>query len=229
MATSGTRNFTPKFADMMSEAFSNCLIRSANVTQDHIEEVIRSADLMLIKFGNRGVNQYQLTEFAITLASGTATYNLPAGTDDVWSAILRQDNSDTPVWPMARTDYHALPNKTAAGDPFNFTVSTEAVGDATRTITLWPVPTASDQLRLWLWCQPEAVTKMNQTLSVGKKWYDAYAMELSWRMAMKFAPAREERLEQLAEQAFILASQSSRERRDLRIRARGGMRPGRIV
>lgn len=229
MATSGTRNFTPRFADMLSEAFSNALIRLSNVTAEHVDQAILSANLMLIDFGNRGVHQYQLFEQSITLASGTATYALPAGTNDVWSAVLRRDGADTPVWPMSRSDYHTLPDKDTEGRPFNFAVSTEAVGDAARSITLWPVPDRTDTLLLWLWGQPEAVVKMNETLGVGKQWYNAYATALSWRIAKKFAPQVADQLKMDAEAAFAYAQMATRERRDLRLRATGGLRPGRRV
>lgn len=229
MATSGTRNFTPRFADMLSEAFSNALIRPANVTAEHIDEAIRSANLMLISFGNRGVQQYQLFEQSIAIASGTATYSLPAGSNDVWSATLRRDGSDTPLWPMSRNDYHTLPTPTTEGKPFNYTVSTEVIGDTARTITLWPVPDRSDTLRLWLWGQPDAIVKINETLGIGKQWYDAYALELSYRVARKFAPQVAEQLKLDAEGAFMLARLATRERRDLRLRVRGGMGPGQRV
>lgn len=229
MATSGTRLFTPQFADMLTHAFGNCGIRPANVTQEHIDEAIRSANLMLISFGNMGVQQYQLIEFATDTASGTASYALPAGTRDVWHAVYRRDGSDTPIWPMARADYHSIPDKTTVGRPFNYTVDIEKIGDAGRSITVWPVPDGTDELRMWLWVEPESPTRMSQTLSVAKAWYDAYGWDLSWRMAVKYAPDRLDFLQRQAGASIVLARQASRERRDLRLRARGGGSAGRIV
>lgn len=229
MTTSGVRLFVPQFADMLSEAFSRVQIRPANVTSEHIDEAIRSANLMLIEFGNKGVHQYQLVESTIAMVAGTATYNLPAGTIDVWHAILRKDNSDTPVWPMARSDYHSLPNKTTAGRPFNYFSERGMVGSGTRTITLWPVPDAADSLRVWVWLFAETVEKMSETLSVATEWFDAYAANLTARMAEKFAPALFEQKLALAAQAFMLANRVGRERTSVRMHMTGYSHRRRMV
>lgn len=229
MATSGTRDFTPTFADMLSEAFSRIQIRAANVVEEHITEAIRSANLMLIDFGNRGVQQYQLIESTLALTATDATYDLPAGTIDVWHAIYRRDDSDTPIWPISRSDYHSIPDKTNPGRPFNFFVAREPVGDDTRTITFWPVPDRADSVLLWVWVQPESVEKMNETLGISKEWFDAYAAALAARLGRKFAPALVNDLSSEAGVAFLAARSATRERRDLRIRGRGPFRRGQVV
>lgn len=230
MATSGTREFSPKFADILGNAFSNCGIRPENVHQEHIEQAILSANLVTIEFGNRGVQSYQLVEFNdIETESGVATYSLPAGTRDVWHAVLRRDNADTPIWPIARSDYHSIPRKDTTGRPFNFAVNIETLGDEAREITLWPVPDRADSLRLWLWVHTETAIAMNESLAVGRAWYDAYGWAISHRMAFKYAPDRLDALKAEKEQSFMLAENATRERRDLRLRARGGVRKGRVV
>lgn len=230
MAASGTRQFSPKFADILGHVFSNCGIRPENVHQEHIDQAIMSANLVTIEFGNRGVQQYQLVEFNdIETGSGEATYSLPAGTRDVWHAVLRRDNVDTPIWPIARSDYHSIPQKSTLGRPFNFAVNIETLGDEAREITLWPVPDRTDNLRLWLWMHTETATKMNESLAVGRAWYDAYGWAISYRMAIKYAPDRVELLQTEKEVSFGFAENATRERRDLRLRARGGIRRGRVV
>jgi hypothetical protein len=214
---------------MLSEAFSRCLIRPANVTQDHIEEAIRSANLMLIEFGNDGVHQHQLVEAVIPTVPAQETYDLPAGTIDVWHAIFRRSDSDTPIWPMSRSDYHSIPNKTNPGRPFNYFVERNPVGDGTRTITLWPVPDQVDELRIWVWVQHETVVKLNETLGVAKEWFDAYAAALAARLAWKFAASLIDKLEAKAGQAYKLAKTATRERVDTRVRAQGYFRRGRVV
>jgi hypothetical protein len=214
---------------MLSEAFSRVLIRPANVTAEHIEEAIRSANLMLIDFSTKGVHQYQLIETVISTVIGQASYDLPAGTIDVWHAILRRDNRDTPVWPMARSDYHSIPNKDNPGRPFNYFSERGKVGEVARTITLWPVPDKIDSLRIWVWVFAESVGKMAETLSVSKEWFDAYASALTARLAEKYAPTLFEQKMALAAQAFMQANRTGRERTTLRLRMRGYMGRGRVV
>ncbi len=231
MATSGVRTFTPQFADLMTEAFSRVQIRPANVTQEHIDNAIMSANLLLTEFSNRAVNQYQLVQQSVALVDGTASYNLPAGTVDVWHAVVRKDDQDTPVWPMSRSDYHSMPNKDNEGRPFAYFADRSGAPDATRTITLWPVPdgTSADTLELWLWREAETVVKVNETFGVGRPWFDAYAAGLAKRLARKYAPSLMAELTMEAEEAFMFAKAGDRERAPTRLRMSGYISRGRVV
>ena len=95
-----SRQFNPTFPQLLAESFSRILIRPLQITQEHIVEALRSANLMLIEFQNHGVNQFQLIEQTIDLEEDEATYDLMEGAIDVWSAVHRRDGLDTPVWPM---------------------------------------------------------------------------------------------------------------------------------
>ena len=232
MATSGTFTFNPEFAELMTEAYSRLQIRGAQIQQEHIDEALRSASLLLVDFSNRGVNQYQLTQTDITLVPGQAvpqTYNLPAGAIDVWHAVIRRDGSDTPLWPMARQSYEDIPNKSETGRPYNYTTNRNVNGVATRTVTLWPVPDRADTLRLWVWRFAEDQIGIEQNVGIAKEWFDAYASELTARLGRKFPPAnasvRELKIEAIV--AFKAAQGTNRERAPLRLRARGYVHRGR--
>lgn len=223
MATSGTRTFNPKFADLLSEAFSRVLIRSAAVTQDHIDEAIRSANLMFVSFANRVQHQFQLQHVTQALTAADAEYDLPVGALDVWSAVVRKDGQDTPVWPMARVDYQRIPSKTQEGRPFNFFVERGKVGNAQRTITFWPTPdgTSATEARMWVLMRPEDATGLPENLSVAWEWFDAYASDLTARLAEKYAPEQHADKEAKAERAFLIAKGGDRERSPTRFRMRG--------
>ncbi len=47
------RTFNPQFAELLSEAFARAEIRPIGVTQEHIEEAIRSANYLLTDFSVR--------------------------------------------------------------------------------------------------------------------------------------------------------------------------------
>jgi hypothetical protein len=157
-----------------------------------------------------------------------ATYNLPAGTVDLWSAVLRRSGSDTPVWPMGRMAYEFIPDKTQTGRPFNYFVDRAKTGTTTRTVTLWPVPdNDTDTLECWVWEFAQDAGKIGQTLSVAKEWVDAYAANLAKRLCVKFAPHKYAMLASEAEMAFSLAKGTDRERAPLRLRMSGYVRRGR--
>lgn len=227
MATSGTYTFNPEFAELMTEAYSRLQIRGAQIQQEHIDEALRSANLLLIDFGNRGVHQYQLTQVDVALdpdQGAPQTYNLPAGTIDVWHAAIRVDGvTDIPLWPMARQSYEDIPNKDETGRPYNYTTNRNVVGTATRTITLWPVPDRADTLRLWVWRFAEDQIGIEQNAGIAKEWFDAYAAELTARLGRKYPPgtASVQELKVEAIVAFKAAQGTNRERAPLRLRVRG--------
>lgn len=224
MATSETRTFDPQFNELLTEAFERIQIQPRDVVQDHIEAALRSANLMLIDFANRGVLAYQLVQATINLEAGEPTYDLPAGTIDAWSVILRRDNQDVPVWPMGRSTYHQLPDKTNTGRPFNYFTDRAKTGLNTRTITLWPVPDRdSDTLELWVWKFAEDAGTMSNTTGIAKEWFDAYAAGLAARLARKYPPkvGTVAELKAEADVAFYIAKGTDRERAPLRIRVRG--------
>jgi hypothetical protein len=222
MATSGTRLFNPDFAALLSEAFARCLIRPAVVNQEHIDEAMRSANLTFIKMAAISQQQFQMQEVTLSLVAGTPEYDLPVGALEAWSAVLRKDDQDTPVWPMSRVNYQRIPNKTNEGRPFNYLMERGKVGNDQRTVTLWPVPdTTGDELLVWCVMRPEDVTAMPETLGIAWEWFDAYAAELAQRIARKFAPELVADLKAESNEAVGLAKHSDRERAPLRLRMRG--------
>lgn len=231
------RTFNPDFSELLSEAFSRIEILPREIAQEHIEEAIRSANFVLTEFANRGVHQYQLVEQSITVVNGTATYDLMDGALDVWHAVYRKDGSDTPLWPFARSVYHAIPDKTAEGRPNQYFCDRGKIGNTRRTITLWPVPDNSiDTLQLWVWARADAQTALSEQTPVAAEFTDAYADGLALRMAKKFNRLKVSDLKKDfygdpalgLKGSLEIATTASRERAPTRLRMRGysrGRRP----
>lgn len=221
-----TTTFDPTFAEVLSEAFSNCGIRPQLVTQEHIDEAIRSANLALVKFSNRGVKQYSLSYRTLNLVAGTVSYVLPVDVIDVWAAVTHRDNADTPAWPISRMDYLTIPNKTTTGRPYNYFFDKGTTGANGRTLYLWVAPDRStDTFRYWALTRHTDVTDLSSVGPMAYEWLDAYALEIASRMALKYAPDRIETLATLAGQAFLLAEQGNRERAPVRFKMRGYVKP----
>jgi hypothetical protein len=219
VSTSGTRIFNPLLADFMSEALSRLQIRGVQITEEHITESVASANYMLAEWMGKGVNQFQLRQVDVALTATEPTYTLAAGTIDVWSAVFRRENRDTPVWPISRSDYESIPDKTNGGDrPIHCFVDKST---NTRTVTLWPVPTRGDTLRLWTWVRADDQTGIDENGSITFEWQEAYASEMCARLAEKFRPSAYTEKRALADSKFVLAQRGQRERAPTRIRARG--------
>lgn len=203
----------------MGEALSRIQIRGAQIAEEHITEAVASANYMLAEWIGRGVNQFQLRQVDVVLEAATAAYTLAAGTIDVWSAVFRRDNRDTPVWPISRSDYESIPDKTNSGDrPVHYFVDKST---NTRSVTLWPVPTRADTLRLWTWVRADDQTGIDENGSITFEWQEAYASEMCARLAEKFRPAAYGEKRALADAKFILAQRGQRERAPTRVRFRG--------
>ena len=222
MATSGTRTFNPQFSDLMTEAFSRCLIRPQSIVQDHIDEAVRKGNLALITFANRTQMQFQIQAVSLDLEAEEPTYVLPVGALEVWSMVHRRDGVDTPIWPMARTSYQRIPSKEHEGRPFNYFTERGKTGNGQRTVTFWPTPDRdTDTAELWCLMRPEDITGLPEEIGVAWEWFDALAGEVAWRLAGSFAPELKADLQNDAEKAYTMAKRADRERAPLRLRMRG--------
>jgi len=221
-----SKSFNPEFAELLSEVFFRCSIVPLDVTQEHIDEALRSANFALVKFNNKGVKEYQLVQQSIPLVAGTASYSLAAGTLDVWSAVLHRGTQDIPVWPIGRVDYQRIPSKTTQGRPFNYFVDKGQTGTAQRTITFWPSPeNSTDTVTIWAWVRSDDQLSMAQTVPMAYEWLDAYAAEIAARMARKYKPDAVDSLKAEAAEAFLDARATDRDRSPTRFRMRGYSRP----
>lgn len=225
MSTSNTRVFNPEFAEILEEAFSRCQIRPQTINQDHINEALRSANLMLVKFANAGVQQYRLQQQTVIMEAGEPRYELAAGTLDVWSMVYTRDGQDTPVWPMSRTDYEYIPTKTQPGRPHDFFFDRSSIDNGLRHFDLYPTPdTDGDTIRVWALMRSQDAVGIAENLTVAYEGFDAYAAELAARLARKYAPELlpgRTGLAQEAEDAWKLWRGADRERAPLRLKMRG--------
>jgi hypothetical protein len=218
------RTFNPQFAQLLSEAFSRAQIRPLQVTQEHLDEAISSANFVLTEFTNLGVTQFQLVEQEIELEAGEATYELMEGALDAWHVMYRRDGmTDTPVWPIARSDYHSLPDKDTPGLSNQYFTERGKVGNERRTITLWPVPDRdTDTLSVWVWCRTDSQTNdISTTAPIAVEFIDAYADAIGLRMAKKFNRDAVAGLAKDAARSFDIAFSAARERTPARFRMRG--------
>lgn len=227
MATSNTRTFDPQFAELLGEAFARINVQPRDITQEHIDQGVRSTNLTFIHFANRVQHQFQMAQLSVATVANQATYDLGAGVLDVFAMVHRRDGLDTPMWPISRSDYLTIPDKTNNGRPLDYVVERGKTGIIQRTVTVWPTPDRVDALVYWAVRKPEDVTGLPDNLGVAWEWFDAYSAELAKRMARKFAPSLVAELRVEAEEAFQIAKAADRERAPLRLRMVGYGRRGR--
>ena len=214
MATSGTFTFRLTVDDMVTEAYERCGYRASQLTQYDAESARRSLNLMFTEWTVRGINYWTLEQDSITVTAGTSLYALDAGVLDIYSMVIRRDNSDTVMQRIGISDYNELPNKTQQGKPSSFMLDRQY----TPQIYIWQTPdNSTDQLIYWQMKQLEDVTLANQDADVPYRWTEALCSGLAAKLAVKKRPELKPVLTPLAAEAFEQAATDERERASLRI------------
>ena len=193
MATSGTFAFNPKFAEHIDEAFERCGIDPAELKARHIRSAKRSANLMMKDWQNFGLKQHALEFVSQPLTAGTGTFVLPTGGVDIFHATLKRDGRETEMYPISRSDYNALHDKSLQGRPDRYFVDKSTfTGDApASTVYLWQVPeNSTDTIELWYVRTLEDVGDPMNTLDLPAAYQEAFSAGMAFMLSKKFAPER---------------------------------------
>ena len=195
MAASGTYTFNPEFADLVDEALERCGIDPADAPARTTRSIARSAELMFADWLTRGAKQWQMVKYSLTLVQGTASYALPSGAFDVFHATFKtSDDLEREMYPISRSDYNALHDKTIQGQTDRFFVdrSTFIGADPASTLYLWQVPNAAaatGTMEMWYLrrIQDVAQPTSGTTLDLPYHWTEAFASGLAYYISKKFA------------------------------------------
>jgi hypothetical protein len=221
MTTSGTTTFNLDIQEMVEEAYERAGLEMR--TGYDLRTARRSLNLLSAEWANRGFNLWTVAEYAIPLVTSTATYSLPTDTIDTLDHVVRSTvnttSTDIVVRRLGLSSYAAIPNKTAPGRPVQVYVNRQIAP----TITVWPVPTNSnDQLVVWY------MRRMHDTGSGGTNNMDipfrfipALIAGLAYMVALKRPKeVPEERVERLLNEytaQWDLAASEDRDRTSLRL------------
>jgi hypothetical protein len=97
MTTSSSKNFELDVAEYIEEAFERCGLELR--TAYDLKTAKRSLNLLLAEWANRGLNQWTISQTAITLTQGTTSYSLdatnPTAVIDVLDAFIRRTTNGT--------------------------------------------------------------------------------------------------------------------------------------
>jgi len=198
LATTGTYGFDPQLVDYIDEASERCGIDPADLKARHIRSAIRSANLMFSDWQNWGFKQHTLSFQSEVLTSvGQQTFELPIGGIDIFHATLKRDGRESEMYPISRSDYNALHDKTLTGRPDRYFVDRGSyIGtDPRSTVYLWQAAeNTSDTIELWYVRSHEEVGDPSNTLDINSLWFEAFAAGLAYMLSFKFAPDRTDAL-----------------------------------
>lgn len=215
MATSGTTTFTLDTEELIAEAFerNNRQVR----TGYDIKSARRSLNLLLSEWGNRGVHIWKVENHTINLVAGTTAYQLPGNTDDILEAVFRNNNVDTTMTQVSRSEYLQIPNKFSQGTPSQYYIQQEIFtsnGHANVTINLYLTPNVTDtQINFNYMARIQDAGSYTNIPDIYYTFYPCLTSGLAFYLSQKYNPAKTQELKMYYEdelnRALIEGSQST--------------------
>lgn len=209
--TSGTFNFWPSTAEIVNVAFGRIQMRRTELTETHYQDALIEMNALQSIVNDLGPNLAQVDLQSIDLVQGTATYDILPETITILDVYLRYSSPviDRYMWPISRTEYDSIPNKTQQGFPnqywFDRTIAP--------TITLYFVPDGNGPYTLYYhrFRQiQDAVYTGGLNPEVPNRAIDALIAGLAHRLARIYAPTLEAARKADAKEAFeIYAKQDT--------------------
>ena len=216
MALSNSKNFELDVADYIEEAFERCGLELR--TAYDLRTARRSLNLLLAEWANRSLNQWTIQEKTVTIVKDTISYNVDStnGTAaiDVLDAFVREtinsENSDIQMTRLSRSEYSAVPNKSATGKPLQFFVDKQI----TPTIKVYPAPDKSSTytLHLNVLTRMDDVDAATNTLEIPFRFYPCLAAGLAYYLSIKKSPERTGLLKQIYDEEFQRAMEADEDR-----------------
>ena len=217
MALSGSTNFEPNVTEFIEEAYERCGLELR--TGYDLKTAIRSVNLMLAEWANRGLNQWTIEQATQTVTEGTTDYSLNANIIDILDVVLRrtinQTQTDISMNRVSRSEYINIPNKTTKARPSQFFLDKLS----TPTLKIWPAPENSTDILVFnkIVRMDDADTAIN-TMDMPFRFYPCFAAGLAYYISVKKAPEKTQMLKQMYEEEFDRASSTDEDRASFRIR-----------
>jgi hypothetical protein len=218
-APSGTTTFNMDLGEIIQEAYERLGILMLSGLDYRMAR--RSIDIMMQEWANRGLNLWTVEEGTQVLTASDGSYDLPSDCIDVIDAVLRTgtgtSQQDVSMTRISVSTYATLPNKNVTGRPVEYYVDRQR----TPTITVWPIPDATQTYTLVYW-QLRRIQDTGQPASnimdMPTRFIPALCAGLAYYLAMKKPSAmnRAEALKMVYEEQWTLAAGEDRSRASFR-------------
>ena len=219
MALSGSTNFEPNVTEFIEEAYERCGLELR--TGYDLKTAIRSVNLMLAEWANRGLNQWTIEQATQTVTEGTTDYSLNANIIDILDVVLRrtinQTQTDISMNRVSRSEYINIPNKTTKARPSQFFLDKLS----TPTLKIWPAPENSTDILVFnKIVRMDDADKAINTMDMPFRFYPCFVAGLAYYLSLKIAPERTAQLKSIYEEEFRRAADQDEDRASYKIRPR---------
>ena len=217
MALSGSTNFEPNVTEFIEEAYERC---GAELRTGYdLKTAIRSVNLMLAEWANRGLNQWTIEQATQTVTEGTSNYSLNSNVIDVLDVVLRrtvnQTQTDISMNRISRSEYLNIPNKTTKARPSQFFFDKLN----TPALQIWPAPeNSTDVLVFNKLVRMDDADKATNTMDMPFRFYPCFVAGLAYYLSQKKNPQLTPQLKSLYEEEFRRAADQDEDRASFRVR-----------
>ena len=193
---SGGYDFYPTNAEIIGSAYARIQIRRTSLEPSQLIDGVAELNYLLASFNDVGPNLAQIDLQPLPLTAGIATYNLPAETVMVTDMFLTYPSgsatNDAYMFPISRTEYAAIPDKTLPGRPNQYWLNRQQVP----AVTFYPVPDGNGPytVNYFRFRQVQDSTLANGTTpEVPNRALDAIIAGLAYRLARIYKPELEDK------------------------------------
>ncbi len=164
-------------------AYSLVGLRRTELTRQHMDDARTALNLLFSNWGNDTPNLWTVDLVSQVLTAGTATYAVLANTIMVLDAYIRtqagtESQNDRIIWPISRSEYASMPNKTLEAPPTVFWFNRLLAP----TITLWQTPDDQETYTLQYYrciSIQDADMPTGQTADIPPRWLMATVYNLA--------------------------------------------------
>jgi hypothetical protein len=217
MALSGSTNFEPNVTEFIEEAYERCGLELR--TGYDLKTAIRSVNLMLAEWANRGLNQWTIEQGTETVVEGQNDYPLNANIIDVLDVVVRRTVNSVPtdisISRVSRSEFINIPNKTTKARPSQFFFDKLS----TPVLKVWPAPeNSTDVLVFNKIVRMDDADKATNTMDMPFRFYPCFVAGLAYYISLKKNPQLTPQLKAIYEEEFRRAADQDEDRASFRVR-----------
>ncbi|MEB3703246.1 hypothetical protein Bealeia1_01997 (plasmid) [Candidatus Bealeia paramacronuclearis] len=203
---------------IIEEAYERLGILPELITAQQVKSAIRSLNVMLTSWMNRGLNLWTVREQELPLFPLQVEYSLDPNTCNVLEALLRREltigiEEDTVMSPLSRQEWMSLPNKRQRGLPTCYYLDRLIKPK----VYVWPAPIAEHKLILSTSIMMDRVERLDESIPLPSRFWEPAMAGLAFYLASKVAPYRIGELEAIYEKTLQKALEEDTEDVPLRL------------
>jgi hypothetical protein len=218
MPTSGTYLWSPSLAECVDDAYERAGVDPSTLDMSHIMSAKRSINFLFVDWATKDVQDFRIDRIEINAVQSQGQYVIDPDADgrviDILQMSIRRAGSDTTIYPMSRQEWLDIPDKDLEGRPSRYFADKR---QDQVLVDFWTVPENSTDIFIMDVARKYQDAGDSGALDPDIPYYmrDAFTYSLAARLALKYNEQKFDKLQILADNSFLQANGSQRERGDV--------------